>query len=655
MGMFAARLGPLFVWQAIVLALVTVGAGAVAYVGFANLDSTGTGAIAEDEQLVFVQVGDLTNVVSTDGSLSFPNVESTRFETAGTVGSVLVQEGDSVTVGQTLASLDAASLSTLRLRLAKAEVALRDAKDKLFSALEPADAQAVAKAQSAIAKAELDLEQAQDDLAADLDLTQAQATVTDQQADLAAARSSLALVVDEWDTKVADAETAQTDAAGAYLEGFDRWLGVLALDLDSEANPDTNLAAISADLAVLFPTQQNEINFALLGTTPANDPATGWNETTIFTFRTFFPGAIIGDCGSTTPLQGTCVSAELDTLWATLKTKRTALVTAQLNANKAIATSTTPVTKATDDLAEAQQVLAALIAATDTPQVALARATEAVAQASLDAAQESLIDLRRPADDIDLEVLRQQVAAAVNELDNAIEAAEGTDLLAPIAGIITEVDMFIGDVATGGQSGSITITDQSIIEIAGTIDEIDVLSISEGVLAAVSLIALPNQTLRGTVTEIGSPTNNQGVVTFPVSITVDVPADLQLREGLSATASVVISQQLDVLLVPTSAIQGSFLAPFVRVSVNGKLVERPVELGSSDDFHVIVTSGLAEHEQVVMPAPSASSTELANFAFGGANAQQFLRQIQSGGGGFGTQGGGGTRRAAGGGNGGGGN
>jgi multidrug efflux pump subunit AcrA (membrane-fusion protein) len=266
-----------------------------------------------------------------------------------------------------------------------------------------------------------------------------------------------------------------------------------------------------------------------------------------------------------------------------------------------------------------------------------------------------LIDLRRPADDIDLEVLRQQVAAAVNELDNAIEAAEGTDLLAPIAGIITEVDMFIGDVATGGQSGSITITDQSIIEIAGTIDEIDVLSISEGVLAAVSLIALPNQTLRGTVTEIGSPTNNQGVVTFPVSITVDVPADLQLREGLSATASVVISQQLDVLLVPTSAIQGSFLAPFVRVSVNGRLVERPVEIGSSDDFHVIVTSGLAEHEQVVMPAPSASSTELANFAFGGANAQQFLRQIQSGGGGFGTQGGGGTRRAAGGGNGGGGN
>jgi macrolide-specific efflux system membrane fusion protein len=772
MGMFTAKLGPLFVWQAIVLALVTVGAGAVAYAGFANLDNPGPGVVAEDEQLVPAQIGDLINVVSTDGSLSFPNVEIASFETAGTVGQVFVKEGDSVTAGQTLATLDAASFSTLRLSLAKAEVASRDANDKLASALgpadaqavanaqsaiakaevawrdahdklasalepadaqavanaqsaiakaevasrdandklasalEPADAQAVANAQSAIAKAEVDLEKAQDDLAADLDLPQAQATVTDQQSNLADAQSSLAIVIDEWDTNVAGAQTAQIDAAGAYLEGFNRWLGVVAVALDSEASPDTNLAAIGANLAVLFPAEQNQVNFALLGSTPANDPATAWNETTVFTLRKSFLGAIVGDCGSTTLHQGTCVSTELDTLWATLKTKRNALATAQFNASKAITNGTASVTKATDDLADVRQALAALIAATDTSQVALARANEAVtqaslgaakeslaglrepaddidievlrlqiavAQASLDAAKESLVDLREPADDIDIEVLRLQVTvaqanlgaakesladlrepaddiavevlrlqvtAAVNELDIAIEATEGIDLLAPIAGIITEVDMFVGDAATGLQSGSMTLTDQSVIEIASTVDEIDVLSISEGVLAAISLVALPDQELRGTVTDIGAPSNNQGVVTFPVSIAVDVPADLQLREGLSATARVVISQQLGVLLVPTSAIEGSFLAPFVRVLVNGKIVERSVELGSSDDFHIIVISGLAENEKIVMPAPSTSSTELANFAFGGVNPQQFLRQIQSGGG---IPGGGGNR------------
>lgn len=640
MGMFTAKLGPLFVWQAIVLALVTVGASAVAYAGFANLDNPGTGVVAENEQLVPAQIGDLINVVSTDGSLSFPNVEIVSFETAGIVGQVFVKEGDSVTAGQTLATLDAASFNTLRLRLAKAEVASREANDKLARALEPADAQAVANAQSAIAKAELDLEKAQDDLAADLDLPQSQATVTDHQSNLADAQSSLAIIIDEWDTKVAGAQTAQIDAEGAYLEGFNRWLGVVAVALDSKARPGTNLAAIGANLAVLFPAEQNETNFALLGSTPVNDPATAWNETTVFTLRKFFLSAIIGDCDSTTLHQGTCVSTELDTLWTTLKAKRNALATAQLNASKAITSGTASVTKAIDDLADGRQALAALIAATDTPQVAMARASEAVAQANLGAAKESLADLREPADDIDLEVLRLEVAAAVNELDIAIEAAEGIDLLAPIAGIITEADMFAGDAATGQQSGSITLTDQSVIEIASTVDEIDVLSISEGVLAAISLIALPDQALRGTVTDIGAPTNNQGVVTFPVSITVDVPADLQLREGLSATARVVISQQLGVLLVPTAAIEGSFLAPFVRVLVNGKIVERSVELGSSDDFHIIVTSGLAENEKVVMPAPSTSSTEFTNLSFGGVNPQQLLRQIQRGQGRAGNGGGG---------------
>jgi len=111
-----------------------------------------------------------------------------------------------------------------------------------------------------------------------------------------------------------------------------------------------------------------------------------------------------------------------------------------------------------------------------------------------------------------------------------------------------------------------------------------------------------------------------------------MPQDLELREGLSATASVVISQQLGVLRVPTSAIQGNFLDPFVRVSQGKEIVERSVELGSSDDFWVIVTAGLTQGEQVVMPAPSASSTQF-------AITPQILRQLQGSGGFGGGQGG----------------
>ncbi len=634
MGVFTAKLGPLFVWQALVLALVAIGGGSGAYVAFGNIDSDGGGAIADDEQLVPAQIGDLISVVSTDGSLSFPNVETAAFGRNGTVGEVLVSQGDTVVEGQPLAVLGAASIAAQQLTVANAEVGLRNANKSLANALAGADAQAIAKAESTIAKAELSLENTQDDLATLIDAPQATADVTGAQVELTNAQTALALAINNWDTKLTTAQTAEADASADYVAAFGKWLGMPASVIDPALAPATVLAGTGADLKVLFPQTQSDINFYLVGATPGDDPATAWNETIIFTYRTFFPGAVIGDCGNTVPLRGSCVSAELDAAWDTLATQRTTLATTKLDASKAIDSATTPVTKATDTLASAQQTLDALIAGADSNQIRVARASVAVAQADLDAAKQSLADVLAAADDKDVEVLRQKVAAAENELADAKEGLGGTTLLAPIAGIVTTVDMVEGDPASGGQSGSITITDRSVVEIAGTVDEIDVLSISVGVLAAVSLTALPDQTLRGTVSEIGSPNNNQGVVTFPVSITVEVPEGLELREGLSATASVVISQQLDVLRVPTSAINGSFLAPFVRVSNNGKVVERPVELGSSDDFWVIVTAGLTDGEEVVMPAPSATSTEFGALTFGGADPGVVFRQLQ-GGGGFG--------------------
>jgi len=632
MGMFATRLGPLLAWQALVLAVVAIGAGVGAYITFGSIDSGPSSALAEDEQLVPAQIGDLVTVVSTDGSLSFPTVETAIFETNGIVGKVLVEEGDVVEAGQTLATLDSAALTAIKLLVANNEVDLHEAKEKLTLATEPADAQSIAKAENIIAKAELTLEKAQNELSALTDVTQAETDVTDAQTELTSAKANLALIIDEWGEKVADAETAGADASEAYVRGFDSWLGMPVASVDPTLNPAAVLAAIGADLTTLFHTTQTDTNFAILDTTPPNDPTTIWNEATIFSHTSFFPGVIIGECNGTGPYQGICVKAELNAEWDTLQTSRTALATAKVNASKAIDTASIPTTKATDGLAIVQQALTDLNSGVDTKQINVVRTSVALAQEDVDVTKEALSDLHLATDEKDLEVLRQQVAAAVNNRNAANDKLTGITLVAPITGTVTEVDMIEGDSAIGNQSGSITITDRSVIVMEGTVDEIDVLSIAEGAVAAVSLTALPDRVLGGTVSDIGSPTNNQGVITFPVSITVDVPQDLELREGLSATASVVISQQLGVLRVPTSAIQGNFLDPFVRVSQGREIVERSVELGSSDDFWVIVTTGLSEGEQVVMPMPSASSMQF-------ANPEQILRQLQSGGFG-GSQGGG---------------
>ncbi len=87
-----------------------------------------------EQQLVEVTRGDLVMSVSADGNLSLPWHRKLTFGIPGTVEKINVEEGDKVTKGQVLASLDATSLEL-----------------------------AVKTAEQAVKAAEIDLEMATDD------------------------------------------------------------------------------------------------------------------------------------------------------------------------------------------------------------------------------------------------------------------------------------------------------------------------------------------------------------------------------------------------------------------------------------------------------------------------------------------------------------
>ena len=79
-----------------------------------------------EQQLFEVTRGDLVLTVSADGNLSLPRHQKLTFGIAGTVAKVNVEEGDRVTEGQVLASLDTASLE---LAIRTAEIDLEMATD----------------------------------------------------------------------------------------------------------------------------------------------------------------------------------------------------------------------------------------------------------------------------------------------------------------------------------------------------------------------------------------------------------------------------------------------------------------------------------------------------------------------------------------------
>jgi multidrug resistance efflux pump len=263
-------------------------------------------------------------------------------------------------------------------------------------------------------------------------------------------------------------------------------------------------------------------------------------------------------------------------------------------------------------LEQAQRDLQKLVGDADPLEMAAREAAVDLAVASLADAEAALEGLER-LDELQIELLQADVSAASAALDSALDAVESATLKAPWPGLVEEVEFKSGQ-KINQDATALVLVDTSTIEIDGFIDEIDVLSVHEGTSAVVTLDALPDQALQGEVSRIGATAGSreaggggfapfagpsQSTVTYAISVRVTTPDGLELPEGLSALAKVVIREEKDALLIPVQALRGGFDSPTVRVQGENGPEDRPVVLGISDDFWTVVTEGLTEGEMVV--------------------------------------------------------
>ena len=127
---------------------------------------------------------------------------------------------------------------------------------------------------------------------------------------------------------------------------------------------------------------------------------------------------------------------------------------------------------------------------------------------------------------------------AESRLSEAQTALTQTEIRAPFAGTVASVDIELGEQALAGQA-VITIGDQSgwLIETTD-LSELEVVRIAVGDRATVSLDALRDLSVSGTVERIQvRGTNDDGGVVFAVSIRPDVHHP-ELRWGLTATVRI---------------------------------------------------------------------------------------------------------------------
>ncbi|MBM2810939.1 MAG: efflux transporter, family, subunit, partial [Chloroflexi bacterium] len=215
------------------------------------------------------------------------------------------------------------------------------------------------------------------------------------------------------------------------------------------------------------------------------------------------------------------------------------------------------------------------------------------------------------------DILTQQ--AAVQQAQVALQSAQSdldsSTLTAPFAGIVSAVNMNVGENAAGAAatstgsttSSGITIVNPSQLRADVQVDESDVAQIALGQRATLTFDALANRRFPGTVSAISpAGTTSQGVVGYQVSLALR-NADA-VRAGMTATAEIITAQREDVLVVPNRAItrQGQDRTVLVNTA-NGPLV-RKVQVGMSNDQNTEITDGIEEGEEVVLPTTAARAS-----------------------------------------------
>lgn len=156
---------------------------------------------------------------------------------------------------------------------------------------------------------------------------------------------------------------------------------------------------------------------------------------------------------------------------------------------------------------------------------------------------------------------QQRVEQAGATLEGARDTLAKTTIRSPMNGVVTARRVEEGEVAVIGIQNSpgtvlLTISDMSVVEAELEVDETSIPSVKLGQEALVRLDAYPNQTFRGTVTEVGSSplvaAANQAIK-FKVKVRVnDPPAGI--KPGLSARADILTGFRANALVVPLQAL-----------------------------------------------------------------------------------------------------
>jgi membrane fusion protein, multidrug efflux system len=186
---------------------------------------------------------------------------------------------------------------------------------------------------------------------------------------------------------------------------------------------------------------------------------------------------------------------------------------------------------------------------------------------------------------------------AKNNLENAQLQMEKTKVVSPIDGVIVELPYYTQGTQVETGSEVVKIMDYQTMYMNVQLPEKYINSIKRGQAVNLTNYTLPDDTLRGTITQL-SPAINPDTRTFLGNIQIANPEYL-LRPGMFVRADIVTNHKDSVIVIPKSIILSRQKGKTVFIIDRGVAVERVIETGLENVSDVEVTRGLAKNERVV--------------------------------------------------------
>ncbi len=560
---------------------------------------------------------DLTQTVSETGAVEASLELVYGWETSGKVVEIVKHVGDTVTstdviarvaneqqrarYNQALASL-ASAQATLNLELAgpsdggKQKVAAGVAQAEASLAQSKANlAKVEAQTFSSIANAEKAVDTAKNNVQIVADGEDSE-LINDAYADLVNTLKSAV-------THLGNALTEADNILGVdnvfANDDFEDVLSVLDSSLLQQAKNQYYLAKSSkieaegAVMSLTSMTAHTTIDASRLTVTKA---LSDMQTLLVYVYKTLNATRPIGDLSQAelTTLQSgiTVVQGYIDTS----ATNVTNSVQALASARTALTSYQIAYTKSVNDLEQAKKQADA--------DIAVAQAQVSAQEANLLQAKASYDDLVAPPRTVDLASIRADVSRQSAALSAAKDDLSKTELIALTHGVVSMLDVEVGENVMANQDVVGIISDGFSIKV--NISEADIAKVSLADGVAITLDAYGDEvSFSGHVVNIEpAQTEISGVVYYNITIVFDeIDTHYEIRSGMTANVDILTDTRKDVLVIPRRAVLTKDGKKIVRVITNatkGLFVEREVEVGlSGDDGLMEIVSGVSEGEEII--------------------------------------------------------